>query len=79
VGQGEITLISQSLLVHGHVSFRIGGESTAVRLSTYFNIADLIDAAQKHGLATNTGTISSVGLGGVTLVEAMDLSWESMV
>lgn len=28
---------------------------------------DLIDAAQKHGLATTTGTISSVGLGGLTL------------
>jgi hypothetical protein len=30
-------------------------------------IGDLIDAAQKHGLATATGTISSVGLGGLTL------------
>src|SRR5260370_40511134 len=30
-------------------------------------IGDLIDAAQKHGLATTTGTISSVGLGGLTL------------
>ena len=28
---------------------------------------DLIVAAQKHGLATTTGTISSVGLGGLTL------------
>jgi len=30
-------------------------------------IGDLIDAAQKDGLATATGTISSVGLGGLTL------------
>ena len=30
-------------------------------------IGDLIDAAQKYGLATTTGTISSVGLGGLTL------------
>jgi len=30
-------------------------------------IGDLIVAAQKHGLATTTGTISSVGLGGLTL------------
>ena len=30
-------------------------------------IGDLIDAAQRHGLATATGTISSVGLGGLTL------------
>ena len=30
-------------------------------------IGDLIAAAQKHGLATTTGTISSVGLGGLTL------------
>src|SRR5215469_3995348 len=30
-------------------------------------IGDLIVAAQKHGLATTTGTISSVGLGGFTL------------
>jgi len=30
-------------------------------------IGDLIGAAQKHGLATSTGTISSVGLGGLTL------------
>ena len=30
-------------------------------------IGDLIGATQKHGLATSTGTISSVGLGGLTL------------
>lgn len=30
-------------------------------------IGDLIGAAQRHGLATATGTISSVGLGGLTL------------
>jgi FAD/FMN-containing dehydrogenase len=28
---------------------------------------DLIDAAQKHGLATTTGTVSSVGMAGLTL------------
>lgn len=30
-------------------------------------IGDLIDAAQEHGLATATGTVSSVGLSGLTL------------
>lgn len=30
-------------------------------------IGDLIGAAQKYGLATATGTIASVGLGGLTL------------
>jgi FAD/FMN-containing dehydrogenase len=45
----------------------IDPQTCTARVRGGATIGDLIGAAQKHGLATSTGTISSVGLGGLTL------------
>jgi len=45
----------------------IDPERRIARVQGGTTMGDLIGAAQRHGLATATGTISSVGLGGLTL------------